>query len=272
MENVLSVTTYLREQAGLDWIPPGLPALDGSLSVAAGGMHLTVCPFIHGRELMGGPPAAAQVQLIGRMLARLHAAVLPDHLRALLPVETYARHQETARRVLDAAGEEYPAGSVQSALAGFVRERFGQIEQVLSRARRLGEQIRRLDLARVVCHADIHAANILYDGSGQLWVIDWEGLMLAPPERDLFDWRDLEYWPEFQEGYASNREIDEDLIRYYGVEWVVQEIADYGENIFFLPLSEEQKANSFEKFSLLFEPGNLVEQVLHAPGAPMEGL
>jgi spectinomycin phosphotransferase len=222
--------------------------------------------------LMGRPPASAQVQQIGRMLAQLHAAVLPDRLRALLPVETYARHQDTVRRVLAAGSEEHPAGSVQSALAGLVRERFGQIEQVLSRARRLGEQVRRLQISCGVCHADIHAANILEDASGKLWVIDWEGLMLAPPERDLFYWRDSEHWPAFQEGYASNREIVEDLICYYSVEWVVQEIAHYGENIFFLPLSGEQKANSFEKFSLLFEPGNLVEQALHAPAVPPEGL
>jgi spectinomycin phosphotransferase len=187
-------------------------------------------------------------------------------------VETYARHQETAQRVMEAAGEEYPAGSVQSALAGFVRERFGQIEQVLSRARRLGEQIRRLDHPHMVCHTDIHAANILEDASGRLWVIDWDGLMLAPPERDLVFWRDSEHWPAFQDGYASDREIDEDIMRYYGLEWVVQEIADYGENIFFLPLSDEQKAHSLGEFSLLFEAGNLVEQALHTPATPMEGL
>ena len=146
------------------------------------------------------------------MLARLHAAVLPEPLRTLLPAESYARHQDTARRVLAAAGAEYPDGSVQSALAGLIRERFGQIEQVFTRARRLGEQVRRLQIPCAVCHADIHAANILEDASGRLWVIDWEGLMLAPPERDLFYWRDSEHWPSFQEGYASNREIVEDLI------------------------------------------------------------
>jgi spectinomycin phosphotransferase len=272
VEKVLAVTAYLREQAGLDLIPPTLSALDGSLSVSAGGLHLTVCPYIHGRELMGRPPASAQVQQIGRMLAQLHAAVLPNRLRALLPVETYARHQDTARRVQAAGGEEHPVGSVQSALAGLVRQRSGQIEQVFTRAHRLGEQVRRLNPACVVCHADIHSANIIEDASGRLWIIDWDGLILAPPERDLSFWRDSEHWPAFQDGYASDRRIEEDLIRYYGLEWVVQEIADYGENIFFLPLSDEQKAHSLEEFSLLFEPGNLVDQALHAPSMPPEGL
>ena len=272
VERVLAVTDYLREHAGLDWIPPSLPALDGSLSIAAGDLYLTICPFIHGQELMGRPLKSAQVQQIGGMLARLHAAALPDHLRAHLPVETFDRHQETARRVLTAGSEEYPDNSVQSALAGLIREHFGRIEQVLSRTRRLGEQIRWRNPICVVCHADIHAANILEDASARLCVIDWDGLMLAPAERDLSFWRDSEFWPAFLEGYASDRKIDEDLIRYYGLEWVVQEIADYGENIFFLPLSDEQKAHSFEEFSLLFAPGNLVEQALNAPAVPAEGL
>ena len=39
---------------------------------------------------------------------------------------------------------------------------------------------------RVICHTDLHGENLMLDDSGQLYIVDWEGTVLAPREHDLF--------------------------------------------------------------------------------------
>jgi hypothetical protein len=38
----------------------------------------------------------------------------------------------------------------------------------------------------VVCHTDLHGENLMMDKQGNLYILDWEGAMIAPPEHDLF--------------------------------------------------------------------------------------
>jgi spectinomycin phosphotransferase len=177
-------------------------------------------------------------------------------------VESFRAHQETARRVLQAARASWPRGSHQADLAGLIGSKLVQIRRIMRAARELGQRARQRKLPHGICHADIHGANILAGPDGRLFVIDWDGMLLAPPERDLIFWHNAPEWPEIAAAYGLAGELDRELIAYYGHEWVVQEIADFGENVFFLPLAEEQKADSLDEFRRLFEPGNVVAQVL----------
>ncbi len=266
-ETVLRLTNYLCTAGGLDWIPAPRPALDGSLWVERQGLYLSLQLFIRGDILMDRPPDAGQAGRIGAMLAALHRAGqnLPGELGARLPVESYARHLATAARVLAAALSGTAPGDTQRELAAFIRGKQALIGEILEHCRVAGEQIRRRSPALVLCHADIHEANILVDAVGRLWVIDWDGVMLAPCERDLMFWRDHPHWPAVAAGYGLQAGVDEAVIRYYAYEWVAQEIADYGENIFFLSLSDEQKRDSLGEFFQLFAPGDVVEAALKSP-------
>ncbi|HMN60650.1 MAG TPA: phosphotransferase, partial [Anaerolinea sp.] len=198
------------------------------------------------------------------LLAELHGCAqrLPERLRSTLPVETFTRHQEMAARVVEAASSVTLMGKTQRELASFIRARQAVIERVLAAAQTLGRRARERKPLNVLCHADIHAANIIAAPDGRLWVIDWDGVMLAPPERDLFFWCDTPEWPLVAAGYEPIKGLDRELARYYQVEWVAQEIADYGENLFSSALSPEQKRDSLVEFITLFEPGNVIEAAL----------
>ena len=39
--------------------------------------------------------------------------------------------------------------------------------------------------SNVVCHGDPHLGNLLLGADGQVWLIDWDDAVLAPPECDL---------------------------------------------------------------------------------------
>jgi len=42
-----------------------------------------------------------------------------------------------------------------------------------------------VDSTFILCHADIHAWNLLIDVNGRLYIVDWDTLIFAPKERDL---------------------------------------------------------------------------------------
>lgn len=262
----LALTHCLHAELDLDWVLAPLPALDRALEVEAGGLWLSLYPFIEGRSVMARGYHPGEGEQVGRMLAQLHAAAprLQPELLAQLPSESFARHQELAVRVLAQARQPQPAGSIQAELAGFIDAIRPRITYFLRRAKALGEQIRQRNPETVICHADIHADNILVDAGGRLTVTDWDGVMLAPPERDLSFWQDSPQWPELIAAYVLGRPVDQEICAYYGYEWVVQEIADYGENVFFLSHSDEQKADSLAEFKQVFAPGGVADQVLAA--------
>ena len=102
----------------------------------------------------------------------------------------------------------------------------GRFRPALHRAERLGRAVAAARPELVLCHADLHLANLLVDAEGRLWVVDWDGLQLAPRERDLL----FATGPQrarFLEGYGPVT-LDRPTVAYYRWEWVVQELADYG--------------------------------------------
>src|SRR5204863_194590 len=83
----------------------------------------------------------------------------------------------------------------------------------------------------VLCHADIHAGNLLLDANGALYIVDWDNPTLAPKERDLMsigaglfgDWHTpREQETLFYMGYGA-AEIDPHALAYYRFERILQD-------------------------------------------------
>jgi spectinomycin phosphotransferase len=109
----------------------------------------------------------------------------------------------------------------------------------------------------VLCHGDLHTANVLVDRRDRLAVVDWDGLQLAPPERDLLSAAgDEGTW--FFEGYGPAT-LDPLTTAYYRWEWVVQELADYGGRVLDGRLGAETRRVAVAEFRGLFAPGDVVE-------------
>jgi len=56
---------------------------------------------------------------------------------------------------------------------------------VLARVEALGRDLGSRRFPRVLCHGDIHAANVVAGHDGRIHMVDWDGPLLAPAERDL---------------------------------------------------------------------------------------
>jgi spectinomycin phosphotransferase len=117
----------------------------------------------------------------------------------------------------------------------------------------------------VLCHADIHTANVLYDGK-RFHIVDWDGALLAPKERDLMfttgagaggavSYDDNQTL--FFKGYGEP-EIDRMALAYYRCDWVVQDIGEFGHTIF-SDAGDETRADNARLVRGMFNPGETVE-------------
>ena len=99
----------------------------------------------------------------------------------------------------------------------------------------------------VICHADLHAANLLRDQAGHVFIIDWDEVMLAPKERDFIFVR-KPHAEAFWEGYEP-KEIDWTVLTYYRWERVVQDLIEYAGQVCFRDdWTEDTRADLAQSF------------------------
>ena len=77
----------------------------------------------------------------------------------------------------------------------------------------------------------MHARNLIREPDGQVFVIDWDDVMLAPKERDFIFIRDPGA-DAFWEGYG-HPPIDWIALTYYRCERVVQDVIACADDMFF---------------------------------------
>jgi spectinomycin phosphotransferase len=147
------------------------------------------------------------------------------------------------------------------------RDHAAQIEGILARAEALGRALQGKTFEHVLCHADIHAANILVDTAGQIHLVDWDWPLIAPRERDLLFvvgsqvGRPVQPPEEahFFAGYGPV-EIDPLAITYYRYERIIEDIGDIGKNVMLAAgVSELMREDGAAMAMGLFAPGGMIE-------------
>jgi spectinomycin phosphotransferase len=266
-EIALSLPRCLQDLGILPAAAP-LPAADGRLWQPAGAFGLVVYPYIEGANGMDAGLSPAQWVRFGAVLKQIHTIQLPPAVLDRIPRETFRPKTSPMVRRLQARIAQGDFRSVyETRLVELWQARSDTIARIIAWAEELGRQLRAAPRAVVLCHADIHTANLLIDPLGELHIVDWDQPVLAPKERDLMfvageDSAGRVVSQEerlFFEGYGAC-DVDPLALAYYRCEWVVQELGDYGERVFFLDdLGAETKAESLRFFAELFAPGDVVD-------------
>jgi Ser/Thr protein kinase RdoA (MazF antagonist) len=275
----LAVTAHLAGR-GVPGAPAPLATVDGRLWTGLAGAQLSVVPWLSGRVAAAGGLDAAQWRSFGALLAGVHAVPVPAELPELLPTEDYQPLAAAAVRALgdrmsgdpagdpasDAAGD--PAGDeVAGELVAAWRSAAGRIAALPEAAERLGAELRRRPAPRVLCHGDAHLANLLVADSGELWLVDWDGAVLAPRERDLMFvvegvLADAPVQPEeqahFFAGYGRP-EVDPAHLAYYRCAWALEDVAGFAVEILDDPTrTGAQRAQALRYFRSLLTPTGIV--------------
>jgi spectinomycin phosphotransferase len=266
---VARVTAYLRDTLGLTFILAPIVGIRPAAPKIKE-YYLTVYPFTEG-TVLGSADLAPYKPEIGGDLRKLHEAHLPAEFRILLPQESFDKFQDSAQELVARARAYTGEDELLRRLSKTVDLHSANIDVVLKNGQPLSDYCKRHahSYELVVCHADIHPFNIMATRQS-LVMIDWDGIMLAPRERDLMFYAgDMRSPSDFHRAYGSAYVLNEDLITYYAYEWVLQEFTDYIGRLFDSTLSLKARRHALEEFSLLFgnekELGGVVKYALDAP-------
>ncbi len=260
----LSVPHYLYNHGFAAVVAP-LPAANGQLAAPCGDFTLILYPFIVGETGMALGLAPTQWQAFGLLLKQLHTTSPSDKLLPQLRRESFTLYWYEIMQTLEQRiASRQSTDPIAQALAAIWQERHAKIWSIVERTMTLGRQLQAAPPPFVLCHADIHTANLLVDPDGALHIVDWDGVMLAPKERDLMfvTKRAVIQQPHERSFFAGYGDVTIDPVAfaYYRYEWVVQELADYGRRILLMAdLGETTRAEALEGFRDLFAPGDVVD-------------
>jgi spectinomycin phosphotransferase len=265
-EIAVTLPKFLSEQGMAQIISP-LETTTGQLWASLDAFKLILYPFVEGRDGREADLSDYHWIEFGAALKRIHTAVVPSAMRRRIPSEDYSpQWREMVKTFLEHLDEGVLDDPVAVKLAGFLKGRYNEILELVRRADRLAPALQARCPEFVLCHSDIHEANILIDVKGNLYIVDWDNPILAPKERDLMFigggicgvWNQARQETLFYRGYGP-AEVDPIALAYYRSERIVQDIAIYCQQLLLTKEGGEDREQSFGYLTSCFLPGGVLE-------------
>jgi spectinomycin phosphotransferase len=270
---VLLVQRYLGD-CGVPGIVDPLLTRSGTPVAVIDDVQVSVQPWISGRRGAAGGLSDAQWRTFGELLAQVHAVRLPIELQAQVPTETYIPVAAESARHLQryvSAGQDDAADDLIRAVIEAWRAASDRIAILLDTVEKLADESRGRSTPGVLCHGDAHIANVLVDEHQTLWLLDWDTLVIAPPERDLMFVIDgvlgdelvtAEQQSSFFQGYGAH-DVDLALLAYYQCDWALQDLTDFAERVLHPEdWPDERRAEALRFFRSLLWPTGIVTLAL----------
>ena len=241
------VPRYLRDQ-GITSVVAPIPSKSHTLWIKLDDWTLIIYPFIDGDTSWTGM-TNEQWKEVGNIFKRIHTIRMkPDDFSSLRK-ETFDP-TEYVQWIRDFESQHLHVRNGESATEHVLRESWVQNQSIIHTAMTLLEKLAAVlqsqSFQHVICHADLHPANLIREDAN-VFVIDWDEVMLAPKERDFIFIKEPQA-DAFWEGYGK-REINWLLLSYYLWERVVQDVIVNAQDVCFRDdLGEETKADIAKLF------------------------
>lgn len=202
---------------------------DGAYKVTDGAYVWMVFPLIEGETLGEAGLDSERARQLALILAALHAHDGGNPEMAGVPRETYALPFADGFEALLRGTD---VDDLRNALSPHLNRLWRGMETLRSFA----DDLRCGDSRPVLCHTDVHGWNLMW--AGRLVLIDWEGLLFAPPEADLFVFTDgfffdyarevfFQTYREARGGYVEN----EAAMAFYRLRRRLEDIAAFADSI-----------------------------------------
>lgn len=255
---------YLRQQGITAAVVP-LPTLNGRLWVPLGTCRMLLYPFVDGQNGYERALSPCQWREFGAALGALHTLKLPARLARLIPREDYSPGgRQLVSDFLGQAQQQAFSDPCAAQLAALMREHAAVIQNLVQRADQLAHELQAHPRPLVLCHNDIHAGNLLFTADSPLSIVDWDAPLIAPRERDLgllggcALWKRAEDLKCFFEGYGQ-AELDRAALAYYRSERIIQDMAEFGKQLFFSTDGGADREQALIYFASNFLPGHEID-------------
>lgn len=223
-------------------------------------------PFIEGKNGFEMELSDSHKRTFGAALKKIHAVQLPLELKRMIPQETLSpqwreRVREFQSQVENTRFDDPNADK----LAEFIRSRRKEIDRLIERTEELARELQSRSHEFVLCHTDIHGANILITDTDQFYIVDWDAPLFAPKERDLMFigggiddiWKSKRDESIFYEGYGKT-DIDFKVMAFYRYERVIEDLAAYAEQLLLTDEGGADREEAYRRFTGNFDLGETI--------------
>lgn len=274
-EMTIAVPKLLYDQGIRQVIAP-LATISGQLWSSLDDFALTVSPFVDGRDAYDLDLSDEQWIEFGHALRAIHSADIPTVVTERIRREDFSPEwRNRVRRYLQLVEQSHVDDPVAAQVAALLRDQREVVERLVGRAEALAAVLRGRSLPFILCHADIHAGNLLISLSGQVYIVDWDTLIRAPKERDLmypgaglFGGKRAPADEEalFYRGYGA-AQVDAEALVYYRFERIVEDIAAYCEQLLLTDAGGQDREIGLEQLTSQFQPGAVIDVAFRAEQA-----
>lgn len=229
---------------------------------------ILVHPFVEGKNGFDQHLTNEQWIALGKALKQVHQLEVPASLQQQLRKETYSpKWREITRSIGEQLNEISATDKISENLLDFMKAKKTVILKLVDQAEALALTLMNQPVDSVLCHSDIHAGNVLMDANDEIYLVDWDDPILAPKERDLMFiggavgnvWNNPDEERFFYQGYGEVS-INRSLLAYYRAERIVEDIAQYAQQLLLSSEGGEDRAMRFKHFIAMFEPAGVVDQ------------
>lgn len=266
-EATVAVPKYLSD-LGIKQIIPSLTTQTGQLWASLAPFKVILYPYVEGHNGFERNLSDQQWVEFGAALKRFHTADIPSAITSSIQREKFSpQWRDTVKMFLERIEEETFDEPVAVEMAAFLKIKGDETLELVKRAERFAQMLQEQPPEFILCHADIHAWNLLIDDNDAFYMVDWDTLIFAPKERDLMfvggglggnghtprEEEDL-----FYQGYGQTQ-IDPIAMAYYRYERIIEDIAVYCGQIFLSDEGGEDRKQSLEYLKSNFLPNCTIE-------------
>lgn len=260
----------LLHEANIQLIIPPMTTKDQQSFAHMGDLTLTVEPFIEGESGFSQNLTDEQWLTFGAGLRKVHELVVPSTIAEQLRRENFSPKLQQKIRSFYPLFESKPFGDkVSQDLLAFIKTHIKVIHQLVDRSEFYAQKCQNDSYHFVLCHADIHAGNVLIAEDSSLYIVDWDvtrHTLLAPKERDLMFigagicnvWNKRDEEELFYQGYGDTQ-INMNLLAYYRHERILEDIAEYVQLLLLSSEGGKTREVMYQHFINMFAPGCNVE-------------
>src|SRR2546426_7985144 len=172
------VPGYLSSQ-GITSVVAPVPTKSHALWTKLVDWTVIVYPWISGESSLTGM-TNEQWKQVGTIFQRIHQVMLPPGGFASLPKETFdpTEYVRWVRAFETQHSHTQGRGASERALRSCWVAHQSTIHTVVTSLEKLAAVLQSRSLPCVICHADLHARNLIRNRVGQVFVIDWDEVML----------------------------------------------------------------------------------------------